>query len=80
MHSVEAHVPMPEIDDLIERVVHKSAACVRAASNPIMSMEHAGEHVKDKRKEKVDEKMKELVYIGGVPLVDLNDARSVIRI
>ena len=33
-----------------------------------MSMEHAGECVKDKGKEKVDERMKKPVYIGGVPL------------
>jgi hypothetical protein len=33
----------------------------------------AGEHVTDKGKEKVDEKMKELVFIGGVELVDLDD-------
>ena len=70
--NVEAHVPEPEIDDSAERVVHELAARVRATSNPIMSMEHAGVHVKDKRKEKVDERMKELVYIGGVSLVDLD--------
>jgi hypothetical protein len=36
-------------------------------------MEPAGEHVTDKGKEKVDEKMKEPVFIGGVELIDLND-------
>jgi hypothetical protein len=36
-------------------------------------MEPAAECVTDKGKEKVDEKMKELVFIGGVELVNLDD-------
>jgi hypothetical protein len=66
--NVEAHVLAPEREsshDSVERVV--------AASNPVASREPAGERVTGKGKEKVDEKMKELVFIGGVELVDLDD-------
>lgn len=68
MHSAEAHVFVPEKEsshDLVERAV--------AASNPIVSREHAGKRITDKRKEKVDEKMKEPMFIRGVELIDLNN-------
>jgi hypothetical protein len=41
--------------------------------NPVASREPIGERITDKGKEKVDEKMKELVFIRGVELVDLDD-------
>ena len=71
--GAEAHVPAPKIDDSVEHTDHESTIHVRVASNPIMSMEHAVMRIKDKGKEKVDEIMKEPVYIGGVSLVDLDD-------
>ena len=52
---------------------HDSVERAGAASNPIASREHAGERISDKGKVKVDEKMKEPMYIGGIPLVDLDD-------
>jgi hypothetical protein len=66
--NAEAHVLAPEREsshDLAERAV--------AASNPIVSREPAGERVTDKGKEKVDEKLKEPVFIEGVELVDLDN-------
>ena len=73
VHGAQAHVLALEINDLAERAVHESTARIGAALNPIMSMEHAEERAKDKEKEKIDERMKEPVYIGGVPLVNLDD-------
>ena len=58
MRSVEAHVLAPKIDDIVEYVAHDSTERARAVSNPTTSTERAGEHVLDKRKGKVDEKMK----------------------
>ena len=65
LRGAEAHILAPEIDDSVEPA--------RAALNPIASREHAREHIMDKEKEKIDEKMKEPVFIRGIPLVDLND-------
>ena len=73
MRGAETHVPALEIDDSAELAIHESAVRAGAASNPIMSTEHARERVKDKEKEKVDERMKEPVYIRGVLLVDLDN-------
>jgi hypothetical protein len=66
--NVEAHVFMPKRESshvTVERAV--------AASNPVADKEHVAERVMDKGKEKVDEKTKEPVFIGGVELVDLDD-------
>jgi hypothetical protein len=68
VRNAEAHVLAHEREssyDSAERGV--------AASNPIASTEPTAEHVTDKGKEKVDEKMKEPVFIGGVELVDLDN-------
>ena len=73
MCGAEAHVLVPEIDDSAERVAHDSTKRVGAASNPIASKEHIRERVTDKGKKKVDEKMKEPVFIRGILLVDLDD-------
>ena len=69
----EAHILALEIDDSVECATHDSIERVGAASNPIANREHAREHIIDKRKEKINEKMKELVFIGGVPLFDLDN-------
>jgi hypothetical protein len=66
--NVEAHVLAYERESS-----HDSAKRGVATSNPIASTEPAAERVMDKGKEKVDEKMKEPVFIGGVELVDLDD-------
>jgi hypothetical protein len=66
--NVEAHDLAPE-----RKSSHDSAERAVTASNPVASRELAGESVTDKGKEKVDEKMKEPVFIGGVELVDLDD-------
>jgi hypothetical protein len=66
--NAEAHVLAPEREsshDLAERAV--------AASNLVPSREPAAERITDKGKEKVDEKMKEPMFIGGVELVFLDD-------
>ena len=69
----EAHVHAPEIDDSAERAAHDSGECVGVALNPFANREHVGERILDKGKEKVDEKMKEPLFIGGVSLVNLDD-------
>ena len=71
--GAEAHVLAPEIDDSAEHATHDSAERAGAASNPIASREHARKRVMNKRKEKVDEKMKEPMFIGDIPLVNLDD-------
>jgi hypothetical protein len=68
VRNAEAHVLAPERESS-----HDSAERGVAASNPIASMEPAAERITDKGKEKVDEKMKEPVFIGGVELVDLDN-------
>ena len=68
VHSAKAHVLTPEKESS-----HDSAKRVVVTSNPIASKEHGGEHVTDKRKQKFNEKMKELVFIRGIELVDLDD-------
>ena len=68
MLGVEAHVLTHE-----REFSHNSFERAVAALIPIASREHAREHVMDKRKEKVNEKMKEPVFIGGIPLIDLDD-------
>ena len=68
MCGVEAHVLVPERESS-----HDLVECAVVALNPIASREHAGECIIDIGKEKIDEKMKELVFIGGVELVDLDD-------
>ena len=73
VRGTEAHVLAPEIDDLAERTAHDLVERAGATSNPIASRERAGERVSNKGKKKVNEKMKELVYIRGVPLVNLDD-------
>jgi hypothetical protein len=68
VRNAEAHVFVHEREsshDSVERGV--------GTSNPIASMEPTAERVTDKGTEKVDEKMKEPVFIGGVELVDLDD-------
>jgi hypothetical protein len=66
--NAEAYILAPERESS-----HDSAERAVAASNPVASREPTGKRVMDKEKEKVDEKMKEPVFIGGVELVDLDD-------
>ena len=73
MRGAEVHVLAPEIDDSTQHAAHDSAERARVVSNPIASREPAGERISNKRKEKVDEKMKEPMYIESVPLVNLDD-------
>ena len=68
VRGVEVHIFALERESC-----YNSAEHIVAASNPIVSREHAKKRVTNKRKEKVDEKMKELVFIGGVELVDLDN-------
>ena len=68
MCGAEAHVLTSKTESS-----HDSAECAVAASNPITNREHVGERITDKGKEKVNEKMKELVFIGGIELVDLDE-------
>jgi hypothetical protein len=66
--NIEAHILAPQREssqDLAERAV--------AASNLVPSREPAAERITDKGKEKVDEKMKEPMFIGGVELVNLDN-------
>jgi hypothetical protein len=72
--NVEAHVLAPTREsshDSVERAV--------AASNLVVGREPARECITDKGKEKVDEKMKEPVFIGGIELVDLDDCDVIDR-
>ena len=71
VRGAEVHILMLEIDDLAKRATHDLAKHAGAVSNPIASWEHAGECISDKGKEKVDEKMKKPMFIGGVSLLDL---------
>jgi hypothetical protein len=66
--SAEAHVLAPERESSRD-----SAEGAVAASNPVVGREPVGKRVADKGKEKVDEKMKEPVFIEGVELVNLDD-------
>jgi hypothetical protein len=68
LSNAEAHVFAHERESS-----HDSAECGIAASYPISSTEPAAKRVTDKGKEKVNEKMKEPVFIRGVELVDLDD-------
>jgi hypothetical protein len=74
VRNAEAHVLAPERESS-----HDSAERGVAAWNPITSTEPVVERVTDKGKEKVNEKMKELVFIGGVELVDLDDCDVTVK-
>ena len=68
VRSAEAHVLASEKESF-----HDSVERTIAASNPIANREYIKECVMDKEKEKVDEKIKELVFIEGIELVDLDN-------
>jgi hypothetical protein len=66
--NVEAHVLAPERESsqgTAERAI--------AALNPAAESGAVAERVTDKGKEKMEEKKKEPVFIGGIELVDLDD-------
>jgi hypothetical protein len=66
--NAEAHVLASERESsqgIAERAI--------AASNPDANSEAVPERITDKWKEKMEEKKKEPVFIGGVELVDLDD-------
>ena len=56
--NAKTHVLMPE-----REFSHNSPERAVAALNPIVSREHVGERITDKGNEKIDEKMKEIVFI-----------------
>jgi hypothetical protein len=66
--NAEAHVHVPERES--SQGIAKRAV---ATLNPAANSGAVAEYVTDKGKEKMEEKKKEPVFIGGVELVDLDD-------
>jgi hypothetical protein len=81
MHRNAMHIDIQQASPLHQSVVvvldrpssDGSGVHAHAASAANADSEAAPDHVIDKGKEKVEEKKKELVFIGGVELVDLDD-------